>query len=65
MSKPNVVFVLGGPGAGKGTQCANIVEVLLVIIFSIFKKAQAHALSYACNVHAKKKVWHDMLSSAY
>jgi len=26
MSKPNVVFVLGGPGAGKGTQCANIVK---------------------------------------
>ena len=24
--KPNIVFVLGGPGAGKGTQCANIVE---------------------------------------
>lgn len=24
---PNVVFVLGGPGAGKGTQCAKIVEV--------------------------------------
>lgn len=23
--KPQVVFVLGGPGAGKGTQCANIV----------------------------------------
>jgi len=23
---PNVVFVLGGPGAGKGTQCTNIVE---------------------------------------
>lgn len=23
---PNVVFVLGGPGAGKGTQCAKIVE---------------------------------------
>eukprot|EP00106_Octopus_bimaculoides_P023700 XP_014791142.1 PREDICTED: UMP-CMP kinase-like isoform X1 [Octopus bimaculoides] len=22
----NVVFILGGPGAGKGTQCANIVE---------------------------------------
>eukprot|EP00961_Rhodomonas_salina_P029161 393340-Rhodomonas_salina.1 len=22
--KPKVVFVLGGPGAGKGTQCANI-----------------------------------------
>merc|ERR1712012_1533886 len=26
MAKPNVVFVLGGPGAGKGTQCARIVE---------------------------------------
>ena len=26
-AKPFVVFVLGGPGAGKGTQCANIVQV--------------------------------------
>ncbi|KAF2350063.1 Adenylate kinase/UMP-CMP kinase [Trinorchestia longiramus] len=25
-TKYNVVFVLGGPGAGKGTQCAKIVE---------------------------------------
>lgn len=25
--KPLVVFVLGGPGAGKGTQCENIVKV--------------------------------------
>lgn len=25
-SKYNVVFVLGGPGAGKGTQCAKIVD---------------------------------------
>ncbi|XP_011031636.1 PREDICTED: UMP-CMP kinase 3 [Populus euphratica] len=24
--KPTVVFVLGGPGSGKGTQCAKIVE---------------------------------------
>ncbi|PKI73720.1 hypothetical protein CRG98_005961, partial [Punica granatum] len=24
--KPTVVFVLGGPGSGKGTQCANIVK---------------------------------------
>ncbi|CAL1371065.1 unnamed protein product [Linum trigynum] len=24
--KPTVVFVLGGPGSGNGTQCANIVE---------------------------------------
>lgn len=26
-SLPKVIFVLGGPGAGKGTQCARIVEV--------------------------------------
>ena len=25
-AKPEVVFVLGGPGAGKGTQCSNIVD---------------------------------------
>ena len=25
-SKPEVVFVVGGPGSGKGTQCAKIVE---------------------------------------
>ncbi|KAK7350523.1 hypothetical protein VNO77_09232 [Canavalia gladiata] len=24
--KPTVIFVLGGPGSGKGTQCANIVQ---------------------------------------
>lgn len=26
MTKYNVIFVLGGPGAGKGTQCENIVR---------------------------------------
>lgn len=25
-SKVTVIFVLGGPGAGKGTQCANMVK---------------------------------------
>lgn len=25
-SKPSVLFVLGAPGSGKGTQCANIIE---------------------------------------
>ncbi|MED6211682.1 putative UMP-CMP kinase 1 [Stylosanthes scabra] len=24
---PKVVFVLGGPGSGKGTQCANIAKL--------------------------------------
>ncbi len=27
--KPQVVFVLGGPGAGKGTQCDLICKVLI------------------------------------
>lgn len=27
MSLPKVIFVLGAPGAGKGTQCQKIVEV--------------------------------------
>lgn len=26
MSKPNIIFVLGAPGSGKGTVCARIVE---------------------------------------
>uniref|UniRef100_A0A1A9VDZ1 UMP-CMP kinase n=1 Tax=Glossina austeni TaxID=7395 RepID=A0A1A9VDZ1_GLOAU len=26
LDKPKVIFVLGGPGAGKGTQCSKIVE---------------------------------------
>ena len=25
-TKPSVVFVLGGPGAGKGTQCGRIIS---------------------------------------
>ena len=29
--KPIVIFVLGGPGAGKGTQCANIVKVYILL----------------------------------
>jgi len=33
MSKlPDVVFVLGGPGAGKGTQCQLIVKVSLIFL---------------------------------
>lgn len=35
MTKPHVVFVLGGPGSGKGTQCAKICKVLLINICSL------------------------------
>lgn len=26
VEKPQVIFILGGPGSGKGTQCAEMVE---------------------------------------
>lgn len=32
MAEYNVVFVLGGPGAGKGTQCESIVKVILICL---------------------------------
>ena len=34
MSKPQVIFVMGGPGAGKGTQCARLVKELGFATFS-------------------------------
>ena len=34
MSKPQVIFVMGGPGAGKGTQCAKLVTELGFATFS-------------------------------
>lgn len=33
---PKVLFVLGGPGAGKGTQCNNLVQVCMLLIHSSF-----------------------------
>ena len=34
MSKPQVIFVMGGPGAGKGTQCSRLVKELGFATFS-------------------------------
>lgn len=34
--KPNIVFVLGGPGAGKGTQCEKIVQVFIFLFHNFF-----------------------------
>lgn len=31
-SKPRVVFVLGAPGSGKGTQCEKIVKVIIQML---------------------------------
>ncbi len=33
-TKPSVVFVLGGPGAGKGTQCGKLVSEFGVVHLS-------------------------------
>ena len=41
--KPLVVFVLGGPGAGKGTQCANIVRVSLDGVPDLIMHNDEHA----------------------
>jgi len=34
-SKPQVVFVIGGPGAGKGTQCAKASKVYDAVHMSV------------------------------
>ena len=42
---PTVVFVLGGPGAGKGTQCANIVRDFAFVHLSAGDLLRAHMKS--------------------
>lgn len=42
---PTVVFVLGGPGAGKGTQCANIVRDFEFVHLSAGDLLRAHMKS--------------------
>lgn len=50
MAKYNVVFVLGGPGAGKGTQCDYIVRVsgleFIIIIIVPVQYAQCEFLRF-------------------
>ena len=41
----HVVFVLGGPGSGKGTQCANLVEEFGVVHLSAGDLLRAHIKS--------------------
>ena len=43
--QPTVVFVLGGPGAGKGTQCANIVRDYGFVHLSAGDLLRAHMKS--------------------
>lgn len=43
MAEYNVVFVLGGPGAGKGTQCENIVKVILICLSGLADIPYANA----------------------
>lgn len=33
-NKPSVFFVLGGPGAGKGTQCSKLIDEFHVVHLS-------------------------------
>jgi adenylate kinase family enzyme len=44
--KPDVVFVLGAPGAGKGTQCENIVKVRFCTECSYPVHYDAYILEY-------------------
>jgi len=44
---PDVVFVLGGPGAGKGTQCQFIVKV------SVYQSFKTNIMdTYHCHIFA-------------
>ena len=52
MAKYNVLFVLGGPGAGKGTQCEKIVEVrcsFLVTSFGFIKESLLSGMTNRSN----------------
>ena len=35
LDKATIIFVLGGPGSGKGTQCAKIIEKYAIYILSL------------------------------
>lgn len=48
--KPDVVFVLGAPGAGKGTQCENIVKVRFGTKCSYPAHYAENLLEYLCKM---------------
>lgn len=43
LSKVTLIFVLGGPGAGKGTQCVKLVQVLPCRHLSVGKILRARS----------------------
>lgn len=45
IGKKNVIFVVGGPGSGKGTQCARIAEKYGMEHFSVGDLLRAEAAS--------------------
>lgn len=47
--KPNVVFVLGAPGSGKGTQCQNIVDEFGYVHLSAGKSKRYLFIWYGYN----------------
>ena len=56
-AKPNVVFVLGGPGAGKGTQCQKIVDHFGYAHLSAGSVLCAFAHGHGCIPPALKSRW--------
>ena len=50
MAKPNVVFVLGAPGAGKGTQCQRIVDKFGYVHLSAGEKKIYNAIELRLSV---------------
>jgi uridine kinase len=55
MSKPNVIFVLGAPGSGKGTQCQKIVENFGFVHLSAGKTLNNSSLTFTISFNDSYK----------